>query len=162
LVFAEIQEQQQPPISQDEQNEHIFKLLDRDPNAWLNQATDLKTSANVILERLREAQEPTANRTAMQPFLRSFTQSYMLLAGLAVENLIKSKWYASNPTRAVRGHALLELANQVVPDLSADEADVLERLEVYVRWAGRYPTPTNLAAFQASVSAKPMSRLTFK
>jgi hypothetical protein len=83
--------------------------------------------------------------TPVQP---SLVPVYMMLMGLAIENLAKAihvaKSLASgiekpNPERFV--HQLLELFEEIHFDINETEVFLIERLEVFVTWAGRYPVP---------------------
>lgn len=79
---------------------------------------------------------------------------FFLLAGLAVENLLKAlvvkRMHAEN--RPVtegnvlrlepRGrHSLVALSRSAQITLSPEEREVLARLSTFVQWAGRYPVP---------------------
>jgi hypothetical protein len=76
----------------------------------------------------------------------------MLLAGLALENLTKGILIGRNPSivssvnldlkllvNTKGGHDLSKLAQQAAPNLSPNEMDLVERLVVFVVWAGKYP-----------------------
>lgn len=71
----------------------------------------------------------------------------MFLVGLAMENLAKAV-HVARTRSAVGGdrliddlktHSLLHLLGRVGIELDADEAYLVERLETFVTWAGRYP-----------------------
>ena len=47
-------------------------------------------------------------------------------------------------TRSIQGHGLRRLASEGLSNLTSQETDLLERLENYVAWAGRYPLPKSL------------------
>jgi len=74
--------------------------------------------------------------------------------GLALENLAKGICIARDPNvvkddRYV-GHAihlLLDLLNHAKVTLSKEESELVERLETFVIWAGRYPIPRQLAGY---------------
>ena len=78
---------------------------------------------------------------------------FFLLAGLAVENLLKAlivkRMQAENRPvtegnvlKLERGrHNLLALSGRAQITLSSEEREVLARLSTFVRWAGRYPVP---------------------
>jgi hypothetical protein len=74
---------------------------------------------------------------------------YMLLMGLAVENLAKGVIVAkgvSSPSadgrlaRELKSHDLLDLLDMAEVELSTEDAYLVERLQASVEWAGRYPT----------------------
>ena len=76
-----------------------------------------------------------------------------MLAGLAVENLLKAlivkRMHAENRPvtegnvlRLERGrHSLVALSRSAQITLSSEEREVLARLSTFVQWAGRYPVP---------------------
>ena len=78
---------------------------------------------------------------------------FFLLAGLAVENLLKAiivkRMHAENRPvtegnvlRLERGrHSLIALSRSAQITLSSEEREVLARLSTFVPWAGRYPVP---------------------
>jgi hypothetical protein len=80
--------------------------------------------------------------------------STMLLLGLSFENLIKGVYVARNPTlvdrarldrslwRADGGHGIRVFAKSLIA-LEQVEEDLLDRLQTYVVWAGRFPIPTS-------------------
>jgi hypothetical protein len=82
-------------------------------------------------------------------------QVFMLLAGLVVENLLKGlavarrpeivQPRATNPKRLFdwpgSGHVSRRLAQEAGVELTEEEARVVDRLEVFTTWGGRYPVP---------------------
>jgi hypothetical protein len=99
------------------------------------------------------------------PANRAFTRHtrscrpYYLVAGFSVESFIKALWVKQHYPRAgeyassvltetqlpgeLRGHNLVALAKKAKIELVTwGETDLLKRLSVYVRWAGRYPVAT--------------------
>jgi hypothetical protein len=91
---------------------------------------------------LRAAFDPST--TEMKP---PVTEVYMLLAGLAIENLAKARIVSSHPSptkadrleKDLKSHDLINLVERAGITPSEDESYLLERLEVFVTWAGRYP-----------------------
>lgn len=71
----------------------------------------------------------------------------MMLAGLTIENLLKGVCIGKEPPLSndgdfrLRTHKLLDLAARADLALGEDERGLLERLEVFIEWAGRYPIP---------------------
>jgi hypothetical protein len=121
-----------------------FEMVGQAPSAWLMEATLLKRAADLVRQELTKI-------FAVSPHGRpryedsAFCKSYMLLAGLALENLAKGILVGRNPavvtpdTFNLKGHNLLQLAQQAVSTLSNNELDILSRLTAFVMWAGRYP-----------------------
>jgi hypothetical protein len=133
----------------------------RNPAAWASLAVSLKESADVVL---------TASRAAMIRVMGEWARVddktsamawsgrvYMLLAGLAVENLVKGLLVVKDPSQIQpdpndwdrlfgrwvgKGHLNAELFDQGSVAASAEERELVDRLGTFVEWAGRYPTPT--------------------
>lgn len=82
--------------------------------------------------------------------LKGFADSYLLMAGYAVENFLKAVRVKrltrerkpirfKGPDRIPSGHKYVDLARIELGDISDAERQLLDRLAVFVRWAGRYP-----------------------
>ena len=135
----------------------------QNPGGWLATAEALKRSADLVFaesdqEWLRaylaweKSEWPDLAETLADvqaaPFLWPV---YLQLAGLALENLAKGIAVARDPSlvapdskgRLVRkwGHINAALFSKLGIELDAEEAALVERLGVYVEWAGRYPVP---------------------
>lgn len=97
-----------------ELNARIIFVRDAMPAAWLDYAEDLRESAELLWmyreEGLRlemEGEEQASSqgiRATQHPRkISSISRSYILLAGFALENLIKGLLVAQNPTHINRG-----------------------------------------------------------
>jgi hypothetical protein len=135
----------------------------KNPGGWLASAEALMRSADLLQaesdqEWLRltlawdksewpDLAEELADVQAA-PFLWPV---YLRLAGLALENLAKGIAVARDPSlvapdskgRLIRkwGHINAALFSKLGIELGAEETALVERLGVYVEWAGRYPVP---------------------
>jgi len=149
------------------QAEEMYEVVGQDALGWLEYAKTLKLSADLILEALtRDLPQPQVLPGVRERKL-AYVRSFMLLTGLAFENLIKGIFIARNPKLvdrkkldakqwlAVRkGHGISTLTNQVT-SLNPAELNLLTRLEEYLIWAGRYPIPMNSTQyFQTMMSNK--------
>ena len=155
-------------MSQKQDAESLYVLIGQDAQMWLEQATQLKMSADVILVEL----EKILPRSQVLPGVRvkklAYIHSFMLLTGLAFENLIKGILIGRDKTVVDQqkinsrlwnirgGHGIAELAKRVA-SVTSNESDLLRRLEEYLFWAGRYPLPLN-----SDVYFKNQNLLTFK
>jgi len=88
---------------------------------------------------------------------------YMMLAGLALENLLKGIQIARDPrlvlpspskrtallASTLTRHLDLNLVRDAGVRLSPEEADLVERLSVFVVWGGRYPVPKDALAMKS-------------
>jgi hypothetical protein len=87
----------------------------------------------------------------------------MLLLGLAFENLIKGVYVARNPAlvdrtrldrspwQADSGHGIRDFA-KTLTRLEPDEEELLDRLQEYLVWAGRFPIPTKSGRYHQNRS----------
>lgn len=124
------------------------------PWEWFTQAVALKESADLVwCQYLEEMILLHTDMFAMQP--RPVSNIYGMLAGLSLEVLLKGIWLSQHPGSVSRashsihlpwrdghqldGHDLLGLTQLVGRECSPMEKDVLDKLSVCVRWAGRYP-----------------------
>jgi hypothetical protein len=136
---------------QKQEAEEIFEGVSRDPQRWLAQANQLRMSAGVIEVELQDVMERIRFEQGLdEPFL-AFLKSFMLLSGLAIENLIKGILLVRNPSTLSRevkgllgqkkgGHGISEGAKKII-SLSKSEYELLRGLEEYLVWAGRYQMP---------------------
>lgn len=133
--------------------EEIYRIISKDPQAWLAQARQLKWIADDILPKLHEVFALPAASSQEQ---LACVHSYMLLAGLAFENLIKGVLIGRDPqlieNERIRkilkrgGHGIATAVSDVIP-VSAVERNLLKRLEEYLIWAGRYPLPLQFGQY---------------
>lgn len=123
-----------------------FSSLAKDPESWLNSAQNLKNAADV----LRNSCWPKKRRfhdlkAAKSDFLMG--PVYMLLAGLAVETLIKGIIVGIEPklveeqklSPELTRHDLLKLYKRAGLIENALQNNLLLRLQNYVQNFGRYP-----------------------
>jgi excisionase family DNA binding protein len=154
-------------IAAQAQAEEVYEIVGQDALAWLEHAKTLKLSADVILQELIRISPQSQVLPGVRERKLAYVRSFMLLTGLAFENLIKGIFIARNPRlvdrkkldaqlwSAVRkGHGISTLANQVT-SLHPEELNLLSRLEEALIWAGRYPIPMNSTQyFQTMLSNK--------
>jgi hypothetical protein len=141
-------------------SEDLFERIGRDTRSWLAQAQELKMSSDTILPGLKEAFAIPPAFPGAQEKRFAFFHSYMLLVGLAFENLIKGILIGRNPALVDRekiesgilgrkGHGIAEGAREIIA-LTSDECRLLQRIEEYLFWAGRYPLPLTSGIYHNS------------
>jgi hypothetical protein len=144
-----------------------YEIMGQDPQLWLEQAKKLKLNADLIRGELEKfIQEERENKT-LRPFtdpyrivLLAYVEGFMMLTGMAFENLIKGIDVAADDSlvsngklnmsrwKARGGHDLSMWATNA--KLSQEKINLLARLEEYSVWAGRYPVPTNSTTYVKS------------
>src|SRR5215211_6633807 len=128
-----------------------FESIGQSPHVWLSSATQLKRAADLVREELKKILSVYPRGRVHYEDLVLFN-SYMLLAGLALENLTKGILIGRNPNivsplnlnlkllgNSKGGHDLSKLAQQAATNLSQIEMDLIDRLVAFVVWAGKYP-----------------------
>lgn len=126
-----------PKCAWDEQ----YRLLKGDPWPWLLKAESLMAAFEALIaddeHRVQDGRPRRVQGVA-----------YML-AGFAMENLLKGRLIAQQDAAAragpfkFKGHDLRQLAQDAGCTLSDDESRMLERVEQFAVWTGRYPIPMN-------------------
>lgn len=139
------------------QTDDMYSLIGRNAQDWLWAAKRLKMSADLVLKHLLQITNVPyigSSKSILELMQKrlAFIESFMMLTGFAFENLLKGIDIAKNPNLVdskkldtalwnVRGgHGISSFAKKVV-SLNPSEIKLLERLEEYIIWAGRYPIP---------------------
>jgi hypothetical protein len=135
------------------ETENLFKLIREDAQSWLAQARQLKLSADVIYPEWDKIKYNSQAMPDIRERMLGYSQSFMLLTGFAFENLLKGILYGgdsnSKLARSKGGHGIVQMA-MAITTLTSDELNLLERLELYLVWAGRYRIPMASDAFYES------------
>lgn len=140
--------------------EGIFEGVSKDPRIWLGQARQLIISADVIREELKNILPFVRVEPEVAQDFLGFMKAFMLLTGMAFENLIKGILIGRDPSLVNRqtisnrilprgGHGISDGANRIC-QLTYFDRDLLARLEEYLVWAGRYPMPLRTEVFRRS------------
>jgi hypothetical protein len=133
--------------------EEPFELIRKDTQSWLAQAKQLRLSANVTLPEWEKTRRHPQSMPGIREKMLAYSESFMLLTGFAFENLLKGILYGLDSNNKVasskEGHGIVQMA-KAATTLTPDELSLLERLETYLVWAGRYQLPTTSDAFYKS------------
>lgn len=147
---------------EDETWREQFEIVGQDPENWLDAALPLKQLAEngwtpgVEVDGV-ESEAPLQSIGDLQLW-----PARLLLAGVAIELLAKGLLVARDPSLVQGGalaphltnHNLSQLLQKGEVVLDAMEEDLVKRLAVFIRWAGRYPIPINLKTYRAEGSAE--------
>ena len=124
-----------------------WELLAKDPNLWYRSAESLKTTTDVLRKSQLwpENRERFGTKAAVADFL--YGPVYMLLAGLAIETLIKGIIVSQKPelveqqelSKELTRHNLIDLYQMAGLRVNPRRNNLLLRLQNYVENFGRYP-----------------------
>ena len=137
----------------------MFERIRTDPQAWRAQAIQLRLSADVIYVEWEKISRPVRTLPSPMEKMLAYSQSFMLLTAFSFENLLKGVLCGRDPDRDLSsktaGHAIKKMAIEVLTPALYEppiplELDLLERLEVYLVWAGRYQLPRREDVFANS------------
>jgi hypothetical protein len=141
-------------------------VRDASPSEWLSYSEDLRDAAEVLWADSENGMlldvHTTVNGTSRFEKTTGHARSYILLAGLALENAIKAMLVANDPTlinsgilqKALKSHKLLDLASRISGlSLSKEEQQVLKICEDAIPYWGRYPIPLSFDGLQPKEAA---------
>jgi len=125
----------------------VYDKLQADPARWLQTAQGLMLSAKLSWD----AASPLMKGAGPIKPLVAYWNSFLLLTAFAFENVYRASIVAQggNWRDALKdrgGHALLRHTSSLT-ELTDEEAQLVERLETYLIWAGRYAVPLNVQAY---------------
>jgi hypothetical protein len=136
--------------------------LNISPKHWLGMAQKLRKSSNLLFIEYENEQIEFIDKLERDPDIieaRPDDDVVVLLLGLGIENLLKGLFVAvKQPLLKVQKlkdlkipggpHELEPIAVEVSKSLkiefSEEERGLLQALEYYVRWRGRYPSATDV------------------
>lgn len=144
------------------ESEELYELSGSEALIWLEKAQGLRYCAGILKDKLVEMWNETSPVSRRVETL-GVVSSTMLLLGLAFENLIKGVYVARKPALVDRirldrslwqtdgGHGIRDFAKSLMR-LEPDEEELLDRLQEYVVWAGRFPVPTKAGRYHQNLS----------
>jgi hypothetical protein len=132
----------------------------REPALWVGNALTLSRAAQLILPTALDALTRDRGGGGSEHRDAFLFGPYMLLSGMAVENLLKAIHLQRHPELvqdgrivprawpgAPHGHDLVALMREVSASLATEHRDLLTRLTTFVLWGGRYPVPKDESTF---------------
>ena len=132
-----------------------YEILETDAFTWLETAEGLRLSAALSWSALREMWNESQTVPGVRERKLAYAGSFMLLTAFAVENACRGIATLTKPTGwrylADRrgGHDLRNTVPEFVA-VSDSEGDLLQRLETYLLWAGRYLLPKKAEHYVAA------------
>ncbi len=128
------------------ESELLFHIIFKDAQSWLAKARQLKMSASLMWPEFEIAARSSQVHDGITERMLAFSEAYMLLMGFSFENLLKGiilgRDQFDKTVKIKGGHGVVEMADAVTV-LNSDERDLLERIQIYLLWAGRYQIPKN-------------------
>jgi hypothetical protein len=145
-----------------------YSQKETDPNQWLEKAEGLIISAEVLWNTATPLWpslfDQNTNVKATVKRLDAYLSSCFLLTAYAFENLCRGIIVGrGSPWREVLaqdgGHSLLKQLSEVT-DLTSEEKRLVDRLQTFLLWAGRYVVPKKVPQFVRDVRELRQSFLT--
>ncbi len=132
--------------------DEVFEATALTPGIWLQFARRLKYAGDTLYEKYQEHYHEVQRGldSVVDTLTFSLNITSTLLYGLAFENILKAILIQDDPCRVQNGklvkwpgggHDLTALVEAAGLDLGSQSAQLLERLSMFVTWAGRYPVP---------------------
>jgi hypothetical protein len=135
----------------DDQLRQHWGTIASSSEAWLRSGLMLKRAADELAPTFQAELQATVRLTSTDGGDDELTSSppplgptYMMLAGLAVENLAKALIVSRRPAEATRitnFHLNERLLKEAEVESDYGELDLVRRLRTFLIWAGRYPVP---------------------
>ena len=130
-------------------------VVNADPTGWMDYAGELKEAADLLWSHADSGLTVGMGGNDVQGETHSFrkpsvSRSYILLSGLALENILKGLAVAGDPSlinkgeldRRLKTHRLLDLVNLCEGiALSESEAELCRVAQEAIPYWGRYPVP---------------------
>ena len=133
-----------------------FEQAIEKPEIWLSHSWQLYYSGLMLSEQFRlDFENPKIHGNSHDGHKQvGYMSSAQLLIGLAVENALKGAIISKQPKLVENGkfdikkigggknnHGLNDLAENAQISMSPSRKDLLDRLTIYVIWAGKYGAP---------------------
>lgn len=141
------------------------------PNNWVDYADELRNSMEYLWERESWGVKIEYDKIDGYNEKSLISRTWLLLAGFAIENLIKGLIIAQYPSyisngklsRELRTHKILNLAMSIEGiSLSSEEQNLLKIFEKCIPSWGRYPIPIDIEEISAEVNATTKIKVTFE
>ncbi len=136
-----------------------FDATESNPKAWQVMANSLKHAADLLWEGYSNERKLLKDAGQLKPLVNlDLWRVYMLLTGQALEVLVKAVLVQDSPqhklTAVQKNHHILKLLKDAKIIPTQLESELIERLEGFAVWAGRYPIPkTSEDMFMPSMSS---------
>jgi hypothetical protein len=126
-----------------------YEAAASDPRQLESYALSLGAASEILLPKFKKelkSPKPSPHKNCHRI---NIGPTYLMLVGFAVENFLKGIYVISNPEIIkndklikLNRHDLLQLFNELHFETTIEEKDLIERLEEFILWIGRYPIPS--------------------
>jgi hypothetical protein len=138
----------------------VFRRRITNAGFWWESGANLLTAADTLWSFVEPVFNATRVTRSVEIAAKNHRDAYFLVAGCALESLLKAVRvrqlfprtgeHAASvmpvlklPPGVKNKHDLVRLARDAGIAFSYNEEQLVGRLSIYVRWAGRYPVPTS-------------------
>jgi len=152
-------------------DENQIFVMKAGPNNWLDYAEELRNSMDYLWERKTWGVKMEYDDIDGYKEKSYISRTWLLLAGFALENLIKGLIIAQNPPYISNGKLSRKLATHEISNLalsikdmslSEDEENLLKILEKCIPSWGRYPIPIHIYELSPEINATDKIKETFE
>lgn len=154
-------------------NKQIF-VRDAMSGSWLEYAEELRDSSEILWNQhenaMRVEWEQSLNDKGTIKKVSLISRTYILLAGFAIENLVKGILVLQDPShinngklsRKLKSHNLIKLISNI-DDLALDPAEyeICKRMQEAIPYWGRYPIPLEYNGVLPEIAVDNNFRKTF-
>ena len=137
-------------------HERVFEQKKDDPQAWAFTAMTLKRAAQILFEANETSTYEDTDGAPMNQENAEMDEPATLLYAYAMENAVKGFLIKKHGGfeqakkalgRAWMHHELSGLATATALPLNQDQVLIIQALERFIRWAGKYPTSLDRSEF---------------
>ncbi len=109
--------------------------------AWIEWSNRLKNVSEIVWKVLSPSltKVPKENITIKDFRAIELTPIFMMLAGLSIELIAKARHIKKGSQGTLSSHTISKFVEGKI--LTKQEKDLIKRLEIFIKWAGRYPIP---------------------
>lgn len=109
--------------------------------AWIEWSNRLKNVSQIVWKELSPSliKLPKQEITIEDFRAIELMPVFMMLAGLSIELIAKARCIKKGNQKKLSSHRISYYVENKI--LTEQEKDLIKRLEVFIKWAGRYPIP---------------------
>jgi hypothetical protein len=122
---------------------------------WFRQAREMFIVSKILRDDFMARRKNPPRTEEMLECSAGLIKGTMFFLGISIENALKGVCIGIvENEKSIRSHNLRKLAGLARLNLSQEEIDLLDRLTIYIKWAGRYHVPLEKNADQLNTSLR--------